>query len=171
MLSITLTAPIEILWLQKNKGKTIEDAPTQIAYKKYREFRAEHGLELVGYPEEHRTESGDLVNPNQFRHISQFKDLHYAVTHGSVFWRELSEIEWKTAQDEMHVSRLTVQTDKMRKKANEAARVVAKKRVGTSKARSSKKRNPTSQPIVPDSDNDENHDEAQNAEASSSSLL
>lgn len=160
-----------ILWLQKNKGKTAEDAPTQIAYKHYRQFRAEHGLELVGYPEEHLTESGDLVNPNQFRHINQFKDLHYAVTHGSVFWRELSEVEWKTAQDEMRVSRLTAQTDKTRKKANEAAKGVAKKRVGTSKARLSKKKKPTSQPIVPGSDNDENHDEARGAGASSSSVI
>lgn len=139
-----------VLWLQKNPDKSSEDAPTQIAYKKYRQFRAEHGLELVGYPLDQRTESGDLINPNQFRHIDEYKNLHYDVTHGRVHWRELSDVEWKAAQDEMRVSGVSAQTKKARKKANEAVKEAANKSAGSSKSRSKKRKTPTSQETVPD---------------------
>lgn len=122
----------------------MNDAPVQIAYKKYRQFRAEHGLELVGYPPDQITESGDLVNPNQFRHINDYKSLHYDVKHGAVHWRELSEVEWKVARDEMRVAPVSAQVKKTRKKANEAAKETAKS------VRSKKKKAQISPEMVPE---------------------
>lgn len=139
-----------VLWIQKNPGKSIEDAPTQIAYKRYRQFRAEHGLELVGYPPDQQTESGDLINPNQFRHIDKYKNLHHDVTHGRVHWRELSDVEWKAAQDEMCVSAVSAQTKKARKKASAAVKEAGNKSVQSSRSKSKKRKALTSQDIVPD---------------------
>lgn len=128
-----------IMWVQKNPKKTRAECPPKIQYKNYRAFRAETGLELVGYPEDQKTQNGDLINPNHFAHIKEFVDLHYSVTHGKIYWRELDDEEWKAAQEECKVSPVAVTAaKKAKKKANDSAKEMAKDQPRSSKK--SKKR-------------------------------
>lgn len=123
------------MWLQKNPKKTRADCPPKIQYKNYRAFRAETGLELVGYPEDQKTQNGDLINPNQFGHIAEFVNLHYSVTHGKIYWRELDEDEWKAAQDQCKVSPIeATAARKAKKKASDKAKDAAKSRRSSKKA-------------------------------------
>lgn len=145
-----------IMWIQRNPGKTEKDAP-RLAYKNYRAFRAETGLELVGYPAHYVEENGDLVHPTDFKTKDDFKTVHYMLTHGEIYWRQLEDEEWQVAKDECAKAvAFRAQEKRIRKRASGSA---------SKKSRKAKKaRKITSAETVNSDDDDDEGDEDEEEE-------
>lgn len=103
-----------------------------MAYKNYPVFRADTGLEIVGYPEQFVGANGDLVHPSSFKTVAPIRAMHYALRHGEIRWRELDQEEWDLAQEEQRKVVVTEAGESSKKrKATSAAKAPKPKKKKT----------------------------------------
>lgn len=80
-----------------------EDETPDLEYKRYLRFRAAHGIEINGWPDHLKGPEGNLLNPTDWKHIDDFRQMYRAITQGELDWNIMSKEEWDVAQNEMGV--------------------------------------------------------------------
>ena len=82
----------ESVYLETDRPK--DKIPTVIDWARYKKFVVKYGVVLLNMPDSVKSDDGNLLNPNNYRHQADFEAVLDGLESNIIHWKALPKDEW-----------------------------------------------------------------------------